>query len=47
MHTCTFPGQLNTLLPRGLVLTVLYFNISDGGTFNFNELICWFFDGWL
>ena len=23
------------------------FNISDGGTFNFNELLCWPFDGWL
>ena len=22
MHTCTFSSQLNTLLPRGLVLTI-------------------------
>ena len=47
VHTCTFSGQLNTLLPRDLILTVLYFNISDGDTFDFNELLCWRFDGWL
>ena len=50
MHTCIFSGQLNTLIH--LIQEFGFdqfstFNISDGGTFNFNELICWRFDGWL
>ena len=33
---------LSTLVTAsGLVLTVLCFNISDGGIFNFSELLCW------
>ena len=46
MHTCTFSGQLNTLTQE-FGFTVYTFNFSDGGTFNFNELLCWHFDGWL
>ena len=47
MHTCTFSSQLTTLLSRSLLLTVLYFNIADGGIFNVNEFLCWRFDEWL
>ena len=38
-----FLCQLNTLYYRGLVLVVLYFNISDGDILNLMSV----FDGWL